>query len=154
MDTERDQTLKDASLPRLVALFLSPFALWSYQEKVASGLDEKEAAGVHYRNNLFIFSRIDEYIGRWACVIWGCFVVLALLTFAVQSAYVYLAVSAVMIGAIVHVAILGIYRHVLNDRIDRYANIIGVERPKARDEPKEFPRDKSDKFGGDWRKQK
>lgn len=139
MQTERDMTLKDASLPRLVALFISPFALWGYLEKVGKNLSAEEAAGVHYRNSLFLFTHVDKYIDRWSKVVWGGFIGIFLLTFAVPSAFVYLVVSGVMMAAILHVAVIGVYRQTLNDRIDKYSKILGVERPRARDKTKSFP---------------
>jgi hypothetical protein len=149
MDPKTNTLLNDVSFFRLVAMFLTPFAVKLTLEKVTPSHNKIQAAGIHYRNNLLRFSHMDEYIDRSASVVAGCFVALALLTFALPNATLYLAVSTVMMLSIFHLGVLGLYRHVLTDRVEKYAKIIGIKPPKVRDEPKEFPQHREERLKRD-----
>ena len=55
----------NVSLTRLLAMYISPFALGHALEKIPPGLGKKEAAAIHYRNNQFLFKNlIDVYESR------------------------------------------------------------------------------------------
>jgi hypothetical protein len=139
MDTARNTSVKDVSLPKLLAMFFSPFAMFDRLETPQPQSDKLEVAGVRYRNSLFLFTCIDKHINRSAAVVAICFFSQGL--FAVlQIGLFYLTTCVILLVATIHAAVLGIYRQVLNERVSKYAKIIDVERPKDRDEPEAFPR--------------
>lgn len=125
-------------------MLFSPLAMRHLLEEVPETADRVAMARVRYRNSLLLFEHVDRHITRSAMVIAASFFLQGLLSLVVLHRTLFVVVSVLILIATVHVACLGIYRQVLNDRISRYALIAGLERPSSRDPVEEFPRTESD----------
>lgn len=139
MDPNPSTAPTHVSLLKLLAMFFSPLALRHVLEKPPPSHDILETTGVRYRNSLFLFRYVDAYVNRSGGVAVGCFFALPILAALPPVAPLGIAVTALMLVAVLHAVALGFYRQILNDRIDRYADILGVQRPASRDESAEFP---------------
>ncbi|MDF1552943.1 MAG: hypothetical protein P1P84_07770 [Deferrisomatales bacterium] len=139
MDPKPGTAPTPVSLPKLLAMFFSPLALRHLLETPPPSGDVLETTGVRYRNSLFLFRHLDDYVNRSGAVAAGCFFAFPILAALPPVAPLGIAVTALMLIAVVHAVALGVYRQVLSDRIDRYAGILGVQRPDRREEPVEFP---------------